>query len=55
MHTTCVPGVSWRLVELIGQPGTEVSDAFEPAYWFWESNLGPWDEQKIVLTHEQFF
>ena len=33
-------------------PRTEVTDGFEPPHGYWESNLGPLEEQPVLLSTE---
>lgn len=33
-------------------PTTGVTDSYEPTYKCWESSLGPWEEQHMLLTTE---
>ena len=41
-----------RSEEGIGFPGTGVADGCEPLCGCWESNLGPLEEQQVLLTTE---
>jgi hypothetical protein len=42
-----------RAKEGIGSPKTGVIDGSSmPLYWQWESNLGPLQEQQVLLTTE---
>jgi hypothetical protein len=41
-----------RLEEGIKSPGTGVTDDCEPSCGYWESNLGPLEEQLVPLTTE---
>ena len=36
----------------VTSPGTEVTDGCEPPGGCWESNLGPLEEQSVLLTPE---
>ena len=42
----------WRPEEGIRSPGTGVTDGCEPPYGYWESNLGPLEEQQVLLKAE---
>jgi hypothetical protein len=41
-----------RSEEGIGFPGTEVTDGCELPRVYWELNLGPLEEQSVLLTTE---
>lgn len=45
MCTLCVPGAQEGQKRTSITPGTGVTDGCEPPYGYWESNVGPLQEQ----------
>jgi hypothetical protein len=39
-------------VDCVGSPRAEVTDSYKPLCILWESNLGPLEEQHVLLTAE---
>lgn len=39
-----------RLEEGVGYPGTGITEDGQPPYGCWEPNLGPLQEQQVLLT-----
>ena len=50
----CVPGACGGQ-ESVSSPGTGVRDACDCGLWFWELNLGPLEEQLVLLTDQPSF
>lgn len=42
----------WKLGEGVGPSGTGVTDGYEPPCGCWELNLGPLEEQPVLVTIE---
>lgn len=48
----CVTKCLWKLERALGAPGTGVIESCEQLCRYWELNLGPLQEQLVLLTTE---